>query len=685
MPLTLSVSAQAVCAAAYFIFAVLLIARGRRAALTIALVLAAFSTAGWASAALLDELGMAAPHTVDIAHTLQTSAWLGVMLVVLYRGTGQRVWLGLTLATAGILLTQLSFQLSGSGGFSLLGVRVDAAFTSVAANIVGLIIVENMLRNFGRDEFWSLKFLAIGLSATFGFELLAAIPEFLTHHRPESLEHARPILLIVLLPLFVMTAVRNPAAQLRIHSSRQLVFHTATLVGAGVLLEGTAIAAYYVRIYGGDTGTVLSVVLGFSGLVLVALIAASSSVRAWIRAFISENFFSYKYDYRVEWTKFIFSLAAQAEGNVPLRVLRTLAELLESPGGAVWSHRDGSQHFVPVAHWSVRQELSPLSVGGAEIASVAAEDCALIDLTEPGNAGAAGIWRAHVPSAWIVVPMRHRAQLVAIALIDKPRLPRKLDWEDRNLIEVVALQLALYLVQDDAAQTLSEGQQLAEFNKRFAFVIHDIKNTIGQLDLLARNAQQFGDDADFRADMGLTLRNAVDKLQNLLSQLKVRRENADSSGTPVEVTDVCELVRKFVTEKQALGHRISFDGDLTGLAIKIGNGQRFLNVLEHVFTNAVEATPAGECVALRLLRRGSSLSVDIIDHGSGMSPDFIVNELFKPLRTTKRDGFGIGAYQAREIVRSLGGDISVRSKAGVGTTISILLPLSERFLEAVPK
>ena len=683
MPSTLSVTALFACAAAYLVFAGLLVARGKPAALTVGLAVGAVSIAGWAIMALLGALRLAAPLYVDIARTLQTAAWLGVMLVVLFRGTGQRVWSGLTLAAAGILLAQLLFQLGSSEGFWLLGVRIDAIFTRVAADILGLIIVENMLRNFGQDEFWSLKFLAIGVSAMLGMDLLAVIPEFLTHHRSETLEGARPILLTLLLPLFVMTAVRNPAAQLKIHSSRRLVFHTTTLVGAGILLEGVAIAAYYVKVYGGDTGTVLSVVLGFSGLVLLAVTAASSTIRAGIRAFISENFFSYKYDYRVEWTKLVLSLAAKADADVPLRVLRAMAELLESPGGAIWLRREGSQQFAPMAHWSVRQQLSPLSVDGPEAASVAADDCVLIDLTESENAGLAKLWRAHVPSAWVIVPMRYRAQLVAIALIDKPRLTRELGWEDRDLIELAALQLALSLVQDDAARTLSEGQQLAEFNKRFAFVIHDIKNTIAQLDLLASNAQLFGDDAEFRADMAPTLRNAVDKLQNLLSQLKVRRDDVDKVMTSTsEVSDVCDLVQKFAAGKQAQGHRVSLVADMpTPATVSVCNSQGFLNVLEHVFNNAVEATPPDECVSVRLHCTDKAVSVDITDHGSGMSQEFIANELFRPLRTTKQKGFGIGAYQAREIVRTLGGDVSVRSAAGFGTTVSIVLPRSERVLE----
>jgi signal transduction histidine kinase len=61
-----------------------------------------------------------------------------------------------------------------------------------------------------------------------------------------------------------------------------------------------------------------------------------------------------------------------------------------------------------------------------------------------------------------------------------------------------------------------------------------------------------------------------------------------------------------------------------------------------------------------------------------MDEDFIRNRLFKPFFTTKASrGMGIGAYQAREYVRSLGGTLHVDSTPGEGTVFAIELPLAE--------
>jgi signal transduction histidine kinase len=70
----------------------------------------------------------------------------------------------------------------------------------------------------------------------------------------------------------------------------------------------------------------------------------------------------------------------------------------------------------------------------------------------------------------------------------------------------------------------------------------------------------------------------------------------------------------------------------------------------------------------------STTVIDVEDKGPGMDPAFIRNELFTPLRSTKSRGHGIGAFQAREIVRASGGELEVISAVGQGTIMRITLP-----------
>jgi signal transduction histidine kinase len=108
-------------------------------------------------------------------------------------------------------------------------------------------------------------------------------------------------------------------------------------------------------------------------------------------------------------------------------------------------------------------------------------------------------------------------------------------------------------------------------------------------------------------------------------------------------------------------------------------------VVTHLLNNAIEATlsvskpgeDSAPPVLIVLRHEARRAVVDIIDNGTGMSPEFVRDALFRPFRTSKPDGSGIGAFQARELLREAGGDLLVTSQPQAGTTMRLLLPLVE--------
>jgi signal transduction histidine kinase len=71
--------------------------------------------------------------------------------------------------------------------------------------------------------------------------------------------------------------------------------------------------------------------------------------------------------------------------------------------------------------------------------------------------------------------------------------------------------------------------------------------------------------------------------------------------------------------------------------------------------------------------------IEIEDNGVGMDTDFIRNRLFQPFETTKGNaGMGVGVYESREFIRSLGGEIEVVSEIDKGTTFTLKIPLRDQ-------
>ena len=672
LPITLYVLA----AVGYGLFAMLLLIRSLRRPLSLTMALAAGLTAAWAMIALAGRYDLAPAAWVYLTGVLKDGAWFAVVLAMMDRPQGsRRTWQLLAGATAIVVAIHAALLSSGTGLGIFAGVPVDAGLSGVLMTILGFVLLENLVRNSSRDKFWAIKYLVIGMVAILTFQFFIQAGVFLTHRGSGLLLVASPFFYLLALPLFALTAIRSPKAKLQVHSSRQVIFHTTALVMAGIALQGTAIAAYYLRNYGGDTGTALAIIFVFAVFVGALVVAASGGLRSRLRLFINENFFTYKYDYRTEWTKFIRALSASEETGTPLKVLRTFADLMDSPGGALWLWKDNFRQFLPMAKFSARAELKPMAPEDAILAAFENESRTLIDLTSDDLSGEALPWKQMFPGHWLIVPMRYRSRLVAIILLCKPRTRRTLNWEDYNLVALVAMQLAIYLVHDETSEALHDARQMEEFNKRFAFLVHDMKNTIGQLDLLARNAERFGENPAFRNDMNITLRNSVDKLNSLLVQIRGGDPRGDNMATAGNKNvDVVELVKAFVGEKRGLGLPVSVRDEVSPACATIADDHTLLNVLEHVLANAIEVTPADADVKVQLSAQRGAVHIAVNDQGPGMSQEFINERLFRPFRTTKRKGFGIGAYQARENVRKLGGNFEVFSTEGRGTSIVISLP-----------
>ncbi|HEY5869342.1 MAG TPA: ATP-binding protein [Candidatus Tectomicrobia bacterium] len=96
--------------------------------------------------------------------------------------------------------------------------------------------------------------------------------------------------------------------------------------------------------------------------------------------------------------------------------------------------------------------------------------------------------------------------------------------------------------------------------------------------------------------------------------------------------------------------------------------------LLNLVQNAMEAMPPGGTLTLRGRRQGATVSLDVCDTGGGMPPEQ-TTQIFEPLYTTKPGGTGLGLYIVQEVIAAHGGQITVQSVVGQGSTFTITLPL----------
>jgi putative PEP-CTERM system histidine kinase len=202
--------------------------------------------------------------------------------------------------------------------------------------------------------------------------------------------------------------------------------------------------------------------------------------------------------------------------------------------------------------------------------------------------------------------------------------------------------------------------------------MHDLKNVAAQQSLLLQNAVRHRSNPAFIDDMLATVENSVQRITRLLEQL--RGESAPAARARVKLADVVE---RALAECGAQAPRPDWAPPPESAWVRADAGQ-LATVLGHLIRNAQDAATAQGHVSVRLGSSGGQAMIDIEDDGMGMDEDFIRNRLFKPFFTTKASkGMGIGAYQAREYVRALGGALSVASAPGRGSVFTVSLPLAE--------
>ena len=121
-----------------------------------------------------------------------------------------------------------------------------------------------------------------------------------------------------------------------------------------------------------------------------------------------------------------------------------------------------------------------------------------------------------------------------------------------------------------------------------------------------------------------------------------------------------------------LQHPISAVGVCSTSAL--ADPARLEQVLGHLVQNAIEASPADQGVTLAMGEEPGCVTIDVIDHGCGMSAAFVRDQLFRPFVSSKPGGFGIGAFEARQLTEAMGGSLAVASREGEGTRFRVRLP-----------
>lgn len=679
-------SSYGLCAIAYLVLSAIALTTDTESMKRRHFVLACLASTLWASLAAAAEIVEVPAIALNLSEVLRSTSWLYFLLTLWGRLDDSR---GATVRR--ILVTRafipivivigivfLPYYVSGSG--ALVSVLTLKALVNIVLPVVGLLLIENLLRISGPTGRWGIKHLCLGLGTVMAFDFFVYSDALVQGSAGEVFVTARGLIAALVAPLLWSSfhRLRNwkREAEIRLIASPKAAFYTMALVASGSYLLIMAGVAYYIRTVGGRWGGPLQIVFMVAALLIMLASFASSQVKSHAKIFVLKNFFAYRYDYREEWLHFLQIMSAQQPAALGLRLVRAVADLMDSPAGALWVLQARDQCFFSDAAWNLPAPHPPVRADSALI-SFFHRTCRVVDMDEfrkaPGRYDGLVLpeWITTRPAIWLIVPLIHRGEVLGFVLLDQARAPRRLDWEDRDLLDTTAIQAASYLSEELTAEELRSAHRLEDFNRQFAFVVHDVKNVVGQMSLMLGNAKTFGDNPDFQKDMLETIGNSVNRMRAMLEQLAVQRRQAPSRET-LDLTAVLDDVAGRWCKSAANLTLAPCTAQVLGVVEKTA----LVSALDLLIDNALSAVGPSGAVILRLgVERGRAI-IEVSDNGPGMDAAFIAKELFRPLSSTKSSGYGIGAYQARHLVGEAGGSLEVDSIPNRGTTMRIVIPLA---------
>lgn len=553
----------------------------------------------------------------------------------------------------------------------------------------GLVAVEQVYRNTPPWHRRAVKYLCIGTGGMFAYDFYLYADALLLNRVDSAIWNARGFAHALVIPLIGFAIGRKLPWSLADHSntvllSRRVVLHTTALAAAGLYLLFMGAGGYYVRTFGGQWGTVAQLTFLFGAILILAVLLFSGQLRAQLNVFISKHFFRYKYDYREEWLRFTRTLSSGVDGERPHeRVIRAIAQIMAAPAGVLWL-RDDQDRFSAVAHWNWPSESKSLATEHADSPLVALLEGRewVINLDEHGAGARIGRsvnpatlpdWLQATRNAWLVVPLVLHQRLLGFVILARSPINavnRHFNWEDCDLLKTAGRGAASYLAELESSRALAEARQFEAFNRLSAFVMHDVKGLVTQLSLVVSNASRHRNNPEFLEDAIGTIENSIEKMNRLLTHL-----SNSQTCCATEQVDLVAMTARAVKDHLPGPHpNAVFECGESEIMV-CADRDRLAAVIGHVLQNSRDATPPEGRIQVRVRAGGADAVIEVEDNGCGMDEHFVRERLFRPFSSTKQAGMGIGMYETREFIRSLGGRVEVNSRVGHGTVVRLHLPL----------
>jgi putative PEP-CTERM system histidine kinase len=623
---------------------------------------------------------------------LMSAGWL-VFSLTFARSNAQallRGWRG-GLGAAG-LLTATFLALSGSDGMFALVASGDSDLVYIAFGPYGVVYaclylvlqvlilanLEQTFRHANENTRWSLKFPLFGLGLLCVYFLYQMTDLLLYRTWHPGMAWLSGMVSVVACLLIGYGFIRRPLRDVQIYVSRRILSGSLTFLIIGGSLVVTGLVAQIIR-YADIPGKVsLSTLFIFISVLGLVLALSAHNVRLALGRFVERHFFPHTYDYRVHWMEVTEAIGGPGTPEqIAERVMQVLRGIWGPRTISIWVTTDWERDtWGRIGAYEVHEIPSRLDGTGQVKVWLEAQSAPLVVHTErPDSPGQERIppVLSHFLQAErtvLVIPLKAGPQAIGWITLGPKSGGRPYDQQDLDLIRSIAAHVADRLQHLLLAEKLTMAREMEAFYEYTTFFLHDLKNFTSTLSLIVQNAERRGGDPEFQRSAMETVRATVHKMTTLIGKLTALSRDPQPKRASLDVNSItAEVLKGF--DRDA-GARIVCE--TRPVPAVEADTEQLQQVLLNLVLNAREAVGADGTITIRTKSDNATVTLSVEDNGCGMDHETIA-KLFRPFRTAKGRGLGIGLYQCRKIVEAHQGRLEVDSVPGKGSRFIIRLPV----------
>jgi putative PEP-CTERM system histidine kinase len=542
-----------------------------------------------------------------------------------------------------------------------------------------LVELEKILRGSAGRARWQVKFLILGLVGLWGERIYEISQTILYRVIDLELQVLNMATLIAANGLVGVGIRRLPAVPISFYPSQSFLFGSITLLLAGAYFLSIGLLAKIAGYFGADYGVMLAGFIVFLSLLGLGILFYSDRLRWQLKRFITLYLSRPAYDYQKEWIEFTRETSSILD-------IRKLA-------GIIAGRISKMMEVLSVTIWLVDIPLKKAEIAGStsiseknkeDLSSLAAAVLEMIRAIRDKKVSREynfleGDWSEEEERKRVLAkerieycfPVVAGDRVLGAITIGQRVREHNFSIEDFELLKTIADQTAASLLNLKLSEELLQAKEIEAFQKLATFLLHDLKNLASTLSLTLSNMPIHFENPEFRRDALQVMEQSLGKIKNMCSGLSLLSQGTEMKKELIDLNHLAKEILK------------NYAGTANGIIVKkfalqkkmIADSEQIGKVLTNLILNANEALKEGGEIRVETRQENGWAVLSVTDTGCGIAKEFMERSLFRPFKTTKKQGMGIGLFHSKMIVEAHGGRIEVESGENRGTTFRVMLPM----------